>query len=370
MIITILTFLIIIGILVFVHEFGHFIVAKKSGMKVEEFGFGFPPRLVGWQKIGKKFKWVWGHKRPHDTEQTVYSINAIPLGGFVKIYGENNEGEGDHRSFVSKGFWRKFLTLVAGVVMNWLLAAVILSLVAGLGTTTELSDSLPGSAKISNRQVAISEVLPGTPADKAGLMAADIILQIDGHGFQNSEDARNYIIANKGKAFTFEIQRISEDKTLIVQSNPSPGPDQGPTGIALTDIAKVQLPWPQAVLSGFSETFYTTGAIFSQVALLFHSRQALNEVGGPVAIGKLVGQVRELGIVPLMRLTALLSLSLAALNILPFPALDGGRILFLIIEKVRRKRNNQQVEQWVNTVGFVFLILLMVVVTIKDIVQK
>src|SRR5205085_3178665 len=128
MLLTILIFIIILGILVFVHEFGHFFVAKKSGMKVDEFGFGFPPRIFGLQKISGKWTILWGHKPPLDSEKTIYSINWIPFGGFVKIVGENNEQENDPRSFVNKGFWPRFLTLIAGVSMNWLLAAVLFTL--------------------------------------------------------------------------------------------------------------------------------------------------------------------------------------------------------------------------------------------------
>src|ERR1700722_667059 len=127
MFITILIFIVILGILVFVHEFGHFLVAKKSGMKVDEFGFGFPPRLAGIQKIGSKFKFVWGYKAPQNPDKTVYSINWIPLGGFVKILGEDNAGENDPRSFINQSFWKRLAVLVAGVIMNVLLAWVLIS---------------------------------------------------------------------------------------------------------------------------------------------------------------------------------------------------------------------------------------------------
>ena len=133
MILTILTFIIILGVLVLVHEFGHFIVAKKSGMAVEEFGFGFPPRLVGLQKADGRWRWVWGHKNPLDVNQTVYSINWIPFGGFVKIRGENNESADDPQSFINRPFWGRLLTLVAGVVMNVLLAFVIFTVGYNIG---------------------------------------------------------------------------------------------------------------------------------------------------------------------------------------------------------------------------------------------
>jgi len=229
---------------------------------------------------------------------------------------------------------------------------------------------LPHGAQISNRQVAIADILPGSPAEKAGLMPEDFILSIDGHPFQNTDEARSYILQNKGATFTFDVQRISQKLELKVQSQADYPADSGPIGIALTDIGKVKLPIGAAIWSGIKQTYFMTQLIISQVGGLFTSRQALSQVGGPVRIAKLVGQVRLLGIVPLLNLTALLSLSLAVLNILPFPALDGGRVLFLLIEKIRGKRNNQKVEQIVNTAGFIFLLMLMAVVTVHDIIKK
>jgi regulator of sigma E protease len=370
MFLTIIVFLIILGVLVFVHEFGHFIVAKKSGMQVEEFGFGFPPRIAGVQKLKGKWKWVWGHKQPLDAEKTVYSLNWIPLGGFVRILGENNEDETNPKSFINKGFWPRFFTLVAGVIMNWILAAVIFTIMLAVGTTSEIGPDMPAGAQISNRQVAIVDVLPNSPADKAGLKPQDFIISVDGQKFENYDALRAYIVANEGKTFNFTVKRISQVLTLPVQSLANPSSTEGPTGIELTDIGTVRLPILTSIKEGISQTYYTTITIVSQLGGLFKGGQALQQVGGPVRIAKLVGQVRLLGIVPLLNLTALLSLSLAILNILPFPALDGGRVLFLFIEKIRRKRNNQKVEQFINTAGFVFLLLLMVLVTVNDIIRK
>ncbi len=367
---TIITFVIILGLLVFVHEFGHFIVAKKSGMQVEEFGFGFPPRIAGMQKIGGKWIWVWGHRPPRDAEKTVYSINWIPLGGFVKILGENNDSEHHPKSFINKPFWPRFLTLVAGVAMNWLLAAVIFSLILAVGTSSEVGPNMPSGTRVSNRQVAIDQVMPGSPADKAGIEGQDIIISIDNNTFQNSDDTRNYVLANEGKTLEFKVKRIDQIKVFDVASLSNPAAGEGPTGIALVDIGQVRLPWYSAVSEGFRQTYNLTGAVISGLVGLFQSHEILQQVGGPVKIARLVGQVRQLGFVPLLNLTAFLSINLAILNILPFPALDGGRVLFLFIEKIRRKRNNQKVEQIVNTAGFLFLILLMIAVTINDIVKR
>jgi regulator of sigma E protease len=375
MIITILIFIIILAVLVFVHEFGHFIVAKKSGMKVDEFGFGFPPRLGGIQKVNGKWKFVWGMKAPLDPEQTVFSINAIPLGGFVKIVGENNEHEDDPRSFINRSFGARFLTLVAGVLMNVLLAWVLVSVgyISGLPTAVSSANDLPHRAVLKDSQVAIIDLIPDEPAEKAGLKPGDVILQLD-HKITvekfTIDDIQQYIKSNAGKTIIFTIKRINKNLDISVPSLANPGPNQGPTGIEMANLGKLSFPWYWAPVEGARAVYSQTLNIVSGLYQLFTSRAGLNAVGGPVKIAQLTGQVADLGFVYIIQFAAFLSLNLAVLNILPFPALDGGRVLFLIIEKIRGKRNNQKLEQYVNTAGFVFLLLLMVVVTIKDIVKK
>ncbi|MBL8030507.1 MAG: RIP metalloprotease RseP [Candidatus Doudnabacteria bacterium] len=374
MIITILIFIAILGLLVFVHELGHFLVAKKSGMAVHEFGFGFPPRVVGIQKIDGKWKLFFGKSKEEginkDTENTIYSINLIPLGGFVRIMGENNEHAEDGRSFINKPFWSRFFTLVAGVVMNWFLAGLLFSIIlmVGFKVSGTAPLSVPAGAAISEPRVTIARVLQGSPAEKAGLKRNDVLLSLDGRTFENASEARKYLLENKGRTFDFEIERGSEDRHFQVESLQDPGENQGPTGISIDDLKDVRVSPVYALVGGYTQTFVFTKEIFSGLGKLFVSKQALNDVGGPVKIGQLVGEVRHYGILPLTEFTAFLSLNLAVLNILPFPALDGGRILFLIIEKVRGKKNNQKVEQFFNAAGFALLLVLMVVVTIKDLV--
>ncbi len=395
MIFTIVIFILVLGLLVLVHEFGHFIVAKKSGMNVEEFGFGFPPRLIGIQKTAGKWKVVIGHKDPAKNKnlssnlsssspslepaaqasgqivqsETIYSINAIPFGGFVRIMGENNEHEGDERSFINKPFFPRFFTLVAGVIMNWLLAAVLFSIVLMVGVVSELepNDPLIAHGRVKERQVAISLVQPGSPAEQAGLKREDFITNIDGRQFETSGQVQEYIGSNKGKTFEFTVKRINITETFSVSSLVNPEPGQGATGIALTDIGKIKLPFHLAIKEGVSHTFLVTKLMYNGVADLILGKVDIKNVGGPVKIAQLTGQVADLGLVALMNFTAFLSINLAILNILPLPALDGGRVLFLFIEKIRGRKNSQKVEQFANTVGFVLLLLLMLLVTIKDI---
>jgi regulator of sigma E protease len=371
MILTILIFVIILGLLVFVHELGHFIVAKRSGMKVDEFGFGFPPRLFGLQRVEKRWRVIFGH--PHDLsrEKTVYSINWIPLGGFVKIVGENNEEAQDPQSFINKPFLPRFLTLVAGVIMNVVLAWVLISVGYGVGQPVAVDDpaSLPQSAQFVDRRTAILEVVEDSPADKAGIEANDYIISLDGKKFERVLDLRQYVQDNKGKLFEFEIQRGSENKTVQVPSLAEPPEGTGPTGITPATVGTLKFPWPTAIMQGAETTIAQIGAIVTGLYKLIAGGQGLESLGGPVKIAQLTGQVARVGFIHLVQFTAFLSLNLAVLNILPFPALDGGRVLFLIIEKLRGKRNNQRFEQIANTVGFLILILLMLVITVRDISQ-
>ncbi len=380
MLITIFIFIIILGLLVFVHEAGHFFAAKNSGMKVDEFGFGFPPRIVGLQKVNGKMKIILGHPSPDTigtgqansqqlSDSTIYSINAIPLGGFVKIVGENNDAEDNPQSFVNKPFSRRLLTLVAGVLMNVVLAWFLISLgyIVGLPVAVDTPANLPPHARLAEPRAVVVEVQADSPAAKAGLQQSDIILSIDGKAVNSVLDVQSYVVAHKGNVLNFEVKRINEIKKIEVRSLKDPPAGQGPTGIALATFGKLTFPWYGAVVEGAKTTGQQLKAIVVGLYQVFASGQGLKSLGGPVKIAKITGQVADLGVSYLIQFTAFLSLNLAILNILPFPALDGGRVLFLIIEKVRGKRNNQKVEQFANTIGFVLLLLLMVVVTFRDI---
>ena len=414
MAITILIFIVILGILVFVHEFGHFVVARKSGMKVDEFGFGFPPRAFGIQVLKenkiisssktetitesetdiktaegevvlekivdvvkesqeviprKKWHFIWSHKPPLDPDETVYSINWIPFGGFVKIRGENNENEEDPRSFINRPFGGRLATLVAGVAMNFILAWVLISVgfVVGLPAAVGSPSEFSKYAKLKDPQVAIMEVVPNFPAAKAGILAGDILKSVDGKVFSQIEQAQSYIQQNAGKEFVFVVNRAGQDLEIKIPSIAKPKQGEGPTGIALSNIGKITVPWYIAPWEGAKTTVLQVYNIGYGIYQLVTAKLGWSAVGGPIKIAQLTGQVSRMGFDYLLQFTAFLSLNFAILNILPFPAFDGGRVLFLIIEKIRGKKNNQKVEQYVNTAGFVFLILLMILVTIKDI---
>ncbi|MDQ3018837.1 MAG: RIP metalloprotease RseP [bacterium] len=369
MIVTIIIFLIVLSLLVFVHELGHFIVAKRSGMKVHEFGFGFPPRVFGLQKVNGKWKFVRGNKDT-ESDETVYSINAITLGGFVKIMGEDNDSE-DPQSFTNKPFFRRLLTLAAGVLMNVLLAIVLLSVgyMYGLPVAVQDLEQVPKNSQFTDQKVAIIQVQEGSPAEQAGIKPSDIIISLDGNQFSSATDLQAYIKAHQGDEMNFQVQRVNEEKQIKVQSLAQPEEGKGSVGIGLALYGKLKFGPAQAVIEGAKTTYHQLTSIVTGLYQLFSTGEGLKSLGGPVKIAQLTGQVADMGIIPLLQFAAFLSLNLAVLNTLPFPALDGGRMLFLIIEKIRGKKNNQVVEQYANAIGFVVLLLLMAVITVRDVSQ-
>lgn len=359
---TILIFIIVLGVLVLVHELGHFVMAKRAGMKVEEFGFGFPPRL-------------WGIKRG----ETIYSINWIPFGGFVKILGESRESkEADNTgSFSSKKAGPRAKVIVAGVVMNIILAFVLLAVGNVLGLRLGLSekDDLKG---FQNIQVQIVQVAADSPAQTAGFETLDQIVSVSTAGdpeleIDSVEKVQNFTNKNKGREVTLKIKRGGEilEKRLVPRLNPPAG--QGALGISLALTGVIKYPWYQAVYRGANQTgillantIYGYGKIIKNI---FINGTPGADLSGPVGIAKFTGQAARLGFSYLLQLTALLSVNLAVLNIIPFPALDGGRLLFIGIEKAKGSPISGKTESLVNSIGFALLILLMIYVTTKDVLR-
>ncbi len=354
---SILLFLVILSVLVFVHEFGHFIVAKKSGMKVEEFGFGFPPRAFSIRRGG-----------------TEYSINWIPLGGFVKIKGESGDQRGDEDSFAAKPAWKRFLVLIAGVTMNFLLASVLLSAGFLVGLPTALDGDLPNGAVVSEPRMQVMTVASGSPASAAGLVAGDEIVSFDAQTFDTAEAARDYIakngdagidvVAKKGDGAFVSSRVVSAD----IESAGVHG-----FGVGLVRTGLVSFPIHLAIVHGVASAgTYTAEVARSFVDLvrnLVVHQSVSVDLSGPVGIAVMTGQVAGMGAVYVLQFAALLSVNLAVVNVLPFPALDGGRILFLLIEVLRRKAVNHRVEAIVHNVGFGLLMTLVILVTYRDFVK-
>lgn len=360
MVLTIIIFIIVLGLLVFVHELGHFLVAKRNGVRVDEFGFGFPPRIFGVKR-----------------GETIYSINAIPLGGFVKIYGEEGEGEGSARSFVSKTLTQKLRILFAGVAMNFFLAVLLFSLGHFIGLPTAIDES--EAAKYPNARLQIIGIANGAPADQAGIRPGDFIValkSLTGENIENLKSAgqfQEFVQKQKGNELFLVLQqgRAINEVKLTPRLNPPEG--QGPLGVELAVTAKVRLPWYRALWQGLLTTLGLAGLLLSvlfQVAKnLFTTGRAGVDIVGPVGIFTLTGQATQMGLIYILQLTAVLSINLAVINAFPFPALDGGRGLFLLIEKIKGSPISVKTVSLIHSIGFALLILLMAAITYRDIVR-
>ena len=352
---TILLFIVVLSLLVFVHELGHFLVAKKMGMKVEEFGFGFPPKLFGITR-----------------GDTTYSINWIPLGGFVRIKGESGENRGDTDSFASKKAWKRFCVLAAGVVMNLFLAIVLFSIGFMVGLPTMIDENLSASATVKERVLTVATVVKDSAAAQAGIQDGDTINFIDGQTFPSAEAARTYLLEKGPSGVTLEVK--GQDDAVRTEKLTSTQIDgKNLLGVGLIETGLVSYSFFPAIGHGIMTTVDFTRQIFQAFGGMFMS--LINghgpgvELSGPVGIAVLTGRVAAMGFIYLLQFTALLSINLAVLNVLPFPALDGGRILFLIIEKLRGRPVSQKIEAMVHNFGFGLLMLLVVFVTYKDIVH-
>ena len=356
MIVTIIVFLLVLSVIVFVHELGHFYTAIKLGIGVEEFGFGFPPRMFGIKRKG-----------------IIYSINWIPLGGFVKIKGEAGEHAQDKDSFINQPVWKRAIVLFAGVFMNWVLALVLISIGYFVGLPAVLEGDLPPGIQVRDEKVQIIEVYPGSAADQVGLKTGDTVSSVDQQKFNDSLELQKYLKENNEVEFNFQIKRGQEDQEFAVTATEIADLDgERLVGIGLVNSGIVSYPWYQAPWEGLkttvSITFLIVRAFFGLIANLIRG-SGVGDVSGPIGVAVFAGRAMEMGWIYLLQFTALISVNLAVINILPFPALDGGRILFLIIEKIRRKPNDQKMEAIVHNVGFALLMLLIVLVTYKDIVR-
>jgi len=350
----IILFLIVLGVLILSHEFGHFIVAKKSGIRVDEFAFGFPPRIFSIKK-----------------GETTYSFNLIPFGGFVKIHGEDDSSlckdVEDSRSFASKPAFIKSGVLLAGVFFNLLLAWFLISLGFIIGLPTSVS-SVPAGAEIKNIKIVIIDVVQNSPAQLAGLKTGDELV-----GFLKVEEVKNMIDGNKGKKIEIKYKRGEEILSAELVPRISPPPGEGAIGIAMDEVGILRLPWYLAIWEGLKMTYELTISIALAVFYFFvnlvKGLTGLEGVMGPVGIVGATNTVAKLGFSYLLSFVALLSINLAVVNIIPFPALDGGRILFLLIEKIKGSPINTRVSNTIHNVGFALLLILMLAITYRDILR-
>lgn len=351
---TLIIFILVLGILVFVHELGHFIAAKRAGLRVEEFGFGFPPKIFGIRR-----------------GETLYTINLIPLGGFVKIFGEDGSAEGDKRSFASRRARTRIWILAAGIMMNLVLAIVLYSVGHVIGSPQAIPDEGISGARISDVAIRIGDVSKGSPAESAGIETLDSIVSFNGQPISEIADLQKIVQERRGKETEMVLLHDGKEKRISVEPRSADVEGQGPLGISPVKMGVVSYPWYLAPWMGLKTTFgWVVGIILGFVDLLARifgpEKVGSDVVTGPVGIAVLTGQFARLGVSYLISFVAFLSVNLAIINALPFPALDGGRIFFVLLEKIRRKKISQSIENAWHLGGFALLMVLVLLVTIKD----
>lgn len=362
----VLLFLVILVSLIVVHELGHFVVAKWFGIRVDEFGLGFPPKL-----FGKKFG------------ETLYSINLIPFGGFVKIFGEDGQTPAEEvadtsRSFIHKHRLIQAGVLVAGVFMNVVAAWLVLSSAYMIGLP---KDADTATAPLRDVKATIVEIAPNSPADEAGVLAGEHVLSIKAsknksiEGDAGADALRAFIAEHSTEELSLTLERGGE--TRVVSATPSVdvvgGEGRPVLGVSLVDVGILELPIHKALYAGglltYDVTIATAQGLGEFFVTIFKGKADFSSVSGPVGIVGVVGQASDIGLVAVLTLAAVISINLAIINLIPFPALDGGRLLIVGIEAIRRRPISQNLSLWLNAGGFIFLIGLMLIVTYHDIAK-
>ncbi|MDO8639616.1 MAG: site-2 protease family protein [bacterium] len=387
MLLTILIFVTILSVVVLIHELGHFLVAKKLGVKIEEFGFGLPPRIFG-KKIG----------------ETTYSINLLPIGGFVKLFGEDEAGAGRlktenkkheiedvKRAFFAKKPSHKAAIVVAGVVMNALLAVIIFYTFLFI---SNFKTQLPlfGNYKflfVNQKNISdiiISGISKNSPAEKAGIKPFSKVESINNQKIADSSQLVKIINSNKGKEMIFEWsdQKTGKKFKAVVVPRVFPPKNEGALGVSFFPVTMANLNYEtpaQKIFSGFvhpvnlmAYNFDILGKLIG-VSIKEKSAAPLGEgVSGPIGVYSLVGNIVQIPdlkerVLQILNLAGILSISLAFFNILPFPALDGGRLSFILVELFTRKKVNPKFEGYAHAIGMAILLTLIVVVTFHDLIK-
>ncbi len=365
-ILTIVAFIVIFSVLILVHEWGHFAAARKAGIQVEEFGIGLPPRAKALYK---------------DKKGTVYSLNWIPFGGYVRLYGEDSYDPKvlkSKKSFASKSVAQRTGVIVAGVVMNFILAWVIITIGFTFGmkpflvTQTDLSSAIKSGVVESEPALYVHEIVKGSPLDGSNLKKGDVIVQIDGQPPPQAEALASTITPNEMHTLTV----VSGGKQSLIKTKSD---STGKLGFVIsnrdliTKVHKVSYPFYLAPIKAFQEsvrlsvlTVKMLGNVIVNIVVKFTVPEG---VAGPVGIAQMTHQFVQQGFMASLQFMALLSISLAVINIMPFPALDGGRFLFIIFEVIMRRKPNAKMEAVVHTTGFALLMLLIVFITWNDIAR-
>ncbi|HEX5414111.1 MAG TPA: M50 family metallopeptidase [Chloroflexota bacterium] len=346
---SVLVFVVLLGILILVHELGHFILAKRAGVKVEEFGIGFPPRLFAIRR-----------------GETDYSLNLIPLGGYVRMLGE--EDPTAPRSFASASRAWRFAILIAGATMNLIAAVFLFS-----------SAYVAGVPDFTKADVVVSQVVANTPAAEAGLQTGDQIVSMGGITIDGFDQLQSETTASRGKTTPLVVKRDGKtlDLTITPRSNYPAG--QGPMGIAVTLRARSLIHYsiPAALANGAIDAGRTVALTLALPVSILSGLIPLADAPrpmGPVGIFQVTSQATAVSLDrgwlwPILEVAAEVSAGLAVANLLPIPGLDGGRLLFVVIEAVRGRRINPQRETMIHLMGMAFLLSLVLIITYMDILH-
>lgn len=355
-------FLGILLVLVIVHEFGHFIVAKLVNMRVDEFAFGFPPRLYS-KKQG----------------ETTYSFNLLPLGGYVAIWGENGEPDDEAKShpraFSNRPWWAQLLVLIAGVTMNMLLALVIFIFISHGKVQMSVEDEHYGKL-VTSPQLMVVDAAPNSPAYMAGIVPGSSLIKVSSRTtvarLATPEQLVSFIGSHGNDPIYIEYKRPDgQVRSTTIAAVYGIVPDKKVIGISVENVGTLDTTFFQAIEIGYRRTYdmtsMTLDGLVTVVSSIFSGKSIINSLSGPIGIAKIVGQTSEYGYSAVLTLVAVLSINLAIFNILPLPALDGGRMVVVVIEAITRKRVPFKYYSWVNVIGFLLLMLLLIVVTIHDV---
>jgi regulator of sigma E protease len=336
---TLLAAIFVFGLLIFVHELGHFIFAKITGMRVDEFAVGFGPKIISFRD-----------------GETLYSLRIIPLGGYNKIAGMDPDEEEDERSFNRKPLWARALTVFGGSMMNFVLPIILFTIIY-----TSNGVNLPTEESV------LGQVIAGRPAAQAGLQMGDRIIAVDGQSVHTWQDLVRRIHSSAGNKLVLTVERKTETLQVPVTPELDPNSQHGLIGVAPFMI-HTEPTLPQSVGYAFSQTVFILKDMTSGIVHMFTGR-APADVAGPIGVAQMAGQFAQLGIIPLLQFAAFVSLNLGLINLLPLPALDGGHIVLLVLEGIRRKPISKSTLYTIQMIGFALILALVVMSTYKDLTR-
>ncbi|MBI2633497.1 MAG: site-2 protease family protein [Parcubacteria group bacterium] len=376
------------SIIILVHEAGHLFVAKFFGAKVEEFGFGYAPRLCGLVKSHGKWKFFWRNNEPMECESTIYSINFIPFGGFNKLKGEIAVENNDLDNFARKVWWQKFLVVFGGPLMNIVLTFVLLTMVFSVGSIGVIdTNNPPQSAYVSDVSLRVATIKKDSPAARAGLKDGDTIKTIDGAEANTIDAILNGFKGKSGVPVSLVVQRGDTTETRAVVPTPAKelyskeelvsgelNGEEAVVGLSLMTVGKIKYPFFLAIKEGFVQTgilgYRIIQGIVTLFGQLFTTGKFVGEAMGIVGLTDISAQATHLGFVYFLQFMALISMAIAIFQFIPFPAIDGGHMFFFLIEGLRGgKALNPKIIETATRVGFVILLGLMVIVTYRDIAR-